>query len=239
MNIVDSIEYLYCVPNRDHIMCTQSGIQIVYPIKYIYCVPNWGYIKCVPDQVYKLCTQLGTISTKCRTNAIQGPIGGKICVPDRVLYVCTRSGTDLSIPAIFWRLIRILHPGLDVQVSILFPWVPQLIEMIYKSSVAPHCLVLLHLSSSLHLDNQQDFICLLMENICNNSHLMSTSSPSYPGHVSFKEMFILFLFFLLLMYSVLSFLHNWNKNYRSINHLPYYSTFINASEIGINFSSKW
>ena len=105
--------------------------------------------------------------------------------------------------------------------------------MIYKSSVAPHCLVLLHLSCSLHLDNQ-DFICLLMENICNNSHLMSTSSPSYPGHVSFKEMFILFLFFLLLMYSVLSFLHNWNKNYRSINHLPYYSTFINASEIGIN-----
>ena len=59
MNIVDSIEYLYCVPNRDHIMCTQSGIQIVYPIKYIYCVPNWGYIKCVPDQVYKLCTWLG------------------------------------------------------------------------------------------------------------------------------------------------------------------------------------
>ena len=37
------------------------------------------------------------------------PIGYYMYVPDRVLYVCTRSGTELSIPAIFSRLIRILQ----------------------------------------------------------------------------------------------------------------------------------
>ena len=41
-----------------------------------------------------------------------------------------------------------------------------------------------------------------------------------------KEVFILVLFFLLLLYSVISFLSQWNKNYREINHLPYYEIYI-------------
>ena len=41
--------------------------------------------------------------------------------------------------------------------------------------------------------------------------------------VSGKEAFILVLFFLLLLYSVISFLKSWNKNYRDINHLPFYT----------------
>ena len=41
--------------------------------------------------------------------------------------------------------------------------------------------------------------------------------------VSGKEAFILFLFFLLLLYSVVTFLKSWNKNYRDINHLPFYT----------------
>ena len=42
-------------------------------------------------------------------------------------------------------------------------------------------------------------------------------------HVSFKEVFILSLMLLLLVYSVVSFLKNWNKNYRDINHFPHFS----------------
>ena len=41
--------------------------------------------------------------------------------------------------------------------------------------------------------------------------------------VSGKEAFILVLFFLLLFYSIISFLKSWNKNYRDINHLPFYT----------------
>ena len=41
--------------------------------------------------------------------------------------------------------------------------------------------------------------------------------------MSGKEAFILVLFFLLLLYSVISFLKSWNKNYRDINHLPFYT----------------
>ena len=41
--------------------------------------------------------------------------------------------------------------------------------------------------------------------------------------VSGKEAFILILFFLLLLYSVVTFLKSWNKNYRDINHLPFYT----------------
>ena len=44
-----------------------------------------------------------------------------------------------------------------------------------------------------------------------------------PPKVSGKEAFILFLFFLLLLYSVITFLKSWNKNYRDINHLPFYT----------------
>ena len=46
---------------------------------------------------------------------------------------------------------------------------------------------------------------------------------SIPLQVSGKEAFILFLFFLLLLYSVVTFLKSWNKNYRDINHLPFYT----------------
>ena len=38
--------------------------------------------------------------------------------------------------------------------------------------------------------------------------------------VSVKEIFILILFTLLLLYAVASFLKNWNKNYRDVNYLP-------------------
>ena len=41
--------------------------------------------------------------------------------------------------------------------------------------------------------------------------------------VRWKEIFILLLFFLLLLYSLIAFLRNWQKNYGDINHLPYYS----------------
>ena len=56
--------------------CTVKGVfdfmkefQGLYPIGCAYCVPDW---------VHKRCTRSGTISqsTKFRTNAIQGPIGG-------------------------------------------------------------------------------------------------------------------------------------------------------------------
>ena len=59
-------------------------------------------------------------------------------------------------------------------------------------------------------------------------HIISTAyNPfkmiSIPLQVSGKEAFILFLFFLLLLYSVVTFLKSWNKNYRDINHLPFYT----------------
>jgi len=49
--------------------------------------------------------------------------------------------------------------------------------------------------------------------------------------VSGKEAFILFLFFLLLLYSVVTFLKSWNKNYRDINHLPFYTMCEDKSSI--------
>ena len=55
--------------------------------------------------------------------------------------------------------------------------------------------------------------------------------------VSGKEAFILFLFFLLLLYSVVTFLKSWNKNYRDINHLPFYTMCEDKTSIapGCNF----
>ena len=48
--------------------------------------------------------------------------------------------------------------------------------------------------------------------------------------VSAKEIFILLLIFLLLLYSIISFLSNWSKNYREINHLPYYAIALEDTE---------
>ena len=42
-------------------------------------------------------------------------------------------------------------------------------------------------------------------------------------NVSMKELFILSLFFLLLVYSVAAFLKHWNKNYRNVNYFPHFS----------------
>ena len=44
--------------------------------------------------------------------------------------------------------------------------------------------------------------------------------------VSLKEICILAMFFILLLYSIITFLTQWNKNYRDINHLPYYQIYI-------------
>ena len=55
---------------------------------------------------------------------------------------------------------------------------------------------------------------LIPTNIC-----ITTS----PLQVSVKELFILSLIFILLIYSVLAFLRHWNKNYRNVNHLPQFS----------------
>ena len=62
-----------------------------------------------------------------------------------------------------------------------------------------------------------------------------------PPKVSGKEAFILFLFFLLLLYSVITFLKSWNKNYRDINHLPFYTMCEDKSSIapGYTFQKKW
>ena len=49
--------------------------------------------------------------------------------------------------------------------------------------------------------------------------------PTSSLEVSVKELFILSLFFILLMYAIISFLTQWNKNYREINHLPYYEIY--------------
>ena len=59
--------------------------------------------------------------------------------------------------------------------------------------------------------------------------------------VSGKEAFILILFFLLLLYSVVTFLKSWNKNYRDINHLPFYTMCEDKTSIapGCNFFSNY
>ena len=49
--------------------------------------------------------------------------------------------------------------------------------------------------------------------------------PTSTLDVSVKELFILSLFFILLLYAVISFLTQWNKNYREINYLPYYEIY--------------
>merc|ERR1719361_944718 len=67
---------------------------------------------------------------------------------------------------------------------------------------------------------------------CCNDLTNITTNETSPGppdasiQVRPKEVFILVLFFLLLLYSVISFLSQWNKNYREINHLPYYEIYI-------------
>ena len=50
--------------------------------------------------------------------------------------------------------------------------------------------------------------------------------PVSTFEVSVKEMFILSLFFVLLLYAIISFLSQWNKNYRGISHLPYYEIYV-------------
>ena len=68
----------------------------------------------------------------------------------------------------------------------------------------------------------------------NSSEAGSVKPPSYAiatsaFDVSVKEVFILTLFFVLLLYAIVSFLTQWNKNYREINHLPYYEIYIEES----------
>ena len=73
-----------------------------------------------------------------------------------------------------------------------------------------------------------------MTSICNSccndlTNITTTEATDAPDNsiqVRPKEVFILVLFFLLLLYSVISFLSQWNKNYREINHLPYYEIYI-------------
>ena len=55
---------------------------------------------------------------------------------------------------------------------------------------------------------------------CSDAKIHVTTSEFL---VSGKEIFILSLIFLLLIYSVVAFLKHWNKNYRNINHLPHFS----------------
>ena len=68
----------------------------------------------------------------------------------------------------------------------------------------------------------------------NSSEAGSVKPPSYAiatsaFDVSVKEVFILTMFFVLLLYAIVSFLTQWNKNYREINHLPYYEIYIEES----------
>ena len=58
------------------------------------------------------------------------------------------------------------------------------------------------------------------------------TEPTQPAglNVTFKESFILFLFFLLLLYSVVTFFNNWSKNYRGVNHLPYYNHYLGTHQ---------
>ena len=68
-------------------------------------------------------------------------------------------------------------------------------------------------------------------NLVNTSFLPGTADPADPTSlvrssgvsVSVKEGVILSLVFLLLLYSVLAFLHSWKKNYRDIYSNPLYS----------------
>ena len=66
---------------------------------------------------------------------------------------------------------------------------------------------------------------LAMMNVYNISCGPSDSSNKGIHHlsslVSFKEIFILLVFGLLLLYSIISFLKKWNKNYRDIPSLSY------------------
>ena len=64
-----------------------------------------------------------------------------------------------------------------------------------------------------------------MEN-CSNESVSQKTIGTSDVSVSFKEIFILSLFFLLLFYSIASFLNNWSKNYRGINHVPFYATYM-------------
>ena len=69
--------------------------------------------------------------------------------------------------------------------------------------------------------------CCNGSNGLNNITTTETTGPvDATIQVRPKEVFILVLFFLLLLYSVISFLSQWNKNYREINHLPYYEIYI-------------
>ena len=59
---------------------------------------------------------------------------------------------------------------------------------------------------------------------------LTTSGRPVTVNVTFKECFILFLFFLLLLYSVVTFFNNWSKNYRGVNHLPYYNHYLGSHQ---------
>ena len=61
---------------------------------------------------------------------------------------------------------------------------------------------------------------------CSNDSFSQSMVTTSQFSVSFKEIFILLLFLLLLLYSIVSFLNNWNKNYRGINHVPFYATYL-------------
>ena len=80
---------------------------------------------------------------------------------------------------------------------------------------------------------------------CNDLTNMTTNETTGAADPSIqvrpKEVFILILFFLLLLYSVISFLSQWNKNYREINHLPYYEIYIekNSELQGMDTSSYY
>ena len=61
---------------------------------------------------------------------------------------------------------------------------------------------------------------------CSNDSFSQSMVTTSQFSVSFKEIFILFLFLLLLLYSIVSFLNKWSKNYRGINHVPFYAAYM-------------
>ena len=64
---------LYCVPNQVHILCTRSGVHIVYPIGCTYCVLSLNLLSAEP------------MPYKARLGArFVYPIGYSVYVPDRV-----------------------------------------------------------------------------------------------------------------------------------------------------------
>ena len=78
---------------------------------------------------------------------------------------------------------------------------------------------------------------------CSNESVSQKTIGTSDFSVSFKEIFILSLFFLLLFYSIASFLNNWSKNYRGINHVPFYAAYMedhqeNGKHEPINPGSK-